>query len=87
MGKNDEVTVEELAEMTAKGFAGVDERIKTLASRNELDEMKTEILENFGNLQKEVSGQLNLFLNTIRKDYEDRMSKVEGEIHELAQRV
>ncbi|MFN7140111.1 MAG: hypothetical protein ACK4UN_12320 [Limisphaerales bacterium] len=87
MGKNDEVTIEELAEMTARGFAGVDERLKTFATKDELAEMKTEILENFGNLQRDVSGQLNLFLNTIRKDYENRLSKVEEEVHDLAQRV
>ncbi len=87
MDKNNDVTIEDLAEMTAKGFAHVDERMKTLATKDELVEMKVEILENFGNLQKDVSGQLNLFLNTIRRDYEERLSKVEDEMRELTERV
>ena len=87
MEHKEETTVEELAEMTAKGFAGMDERMKTLASKDELAEMKTEILENFGNLQRDVAGQLNMFLNTVRADYENRLSDIEEEVQELKQRL
>lgn len=49
----------------------------------ELAEMKTEILENFRALRQDMSGQFSSFLNSIRKDFRERLDQVEEDVQTL----
>lgn len=81
--KNQEVTTEELAEMAANGFREVHERLRMTATKDDLAEMKTEILENFRALHQDTSGQFSSFLNSIRKDFGECLDQVEEDVPAL----
>lgn len=81
------ITVEQLAEMTALGFKDMQDRLQFLATREELAEFKSEVIENLRTREDRISNRLDQFLNTIGQDHEGRLSRIERQVNELEKQL
>lgn len=78
-----EITVDELAAMTASGFHDLQERMAVLASKEDLAGLQGEMKDNFHNLQQDMAARFDLVLKTIRQNYDQRLGRAEENIREL----
>ena len=82
-----DVSIDELAAMTACGFQDIQTQLKSIATKDAFAELRAGLKGNFHSLQQNVTSRLDLFLKTIRQNFEQRLSKTEADIHELQEHV
>lgn len=80
------MTLEKLAEMVARGFAGTDERSKQLATKADLLAFREEVEERFNKIENDISW-IHGSMDVLRRELADIKEKLDQVVyrHELEQ--
>ena len=81
------ITLEELARMTAKGFASIQEN---MATKEDLANLRNETKKDLANLRNEIDIMLDRHIGTFRKDYDElayRVKKLEDPKREIGAEI